>query len=148
MAKKPRLPRGNVLPVPNLDRIARYCSPSTLDRNGSITGVAFQLRHQDESLLSVEWVECISTDPTDLQLLAVRRTLASQVASYSVSGRVAYLNVAAVRQTKADGQVLNVKHWPTHKYKCHTAIDGLAGLLQLELSERLAELGRMSHFPA
>jgi hypothetical protein len=138
MAKKGAAPVAVVLPIPDADSVARFCAPINLE-NGRPTGAVFQLRPQDQDRLSCTWVECVSGAPTAEQQAAVRGRL-SGVGGYDAAGRIALLNVGAVRALIVEMQKLDVLHWPSKKNTCHSAITGVGGVLELTFAELLADL--------
>lgn len=76
--------------MPNSDHILRYIRPTDID-NGVIGGSGF-LRRQNESSLSVNWLECFCGD-LNSQVEEVRRRARI---TYAAKGKLARLNVENV----------------------------------------------------
>lgn len=71
---------------------------------------------------------------------AIRDRLSKRVAAYSATGKIALLNVGAIRQIRQNAHNLDVPHAPTRSSPCHAVITGVSDLLALTLAERLADL--------
>jgi hypothetical protein len=146
MAKQPV---AQVRTIPEDNSVVRFCSGETgVDASGRVTGAAFLPREIDHGRVSVEWAECASGPAAAIDLEAVRQRLSARVAGYSNDGRLALLNVGAVRQIVIDDQYLDAVHQPTRRSDCHSTIGPLTGLLALPFAELLADLANENTEPA
>ena len=80
--------------LPNENHVVRYVKPSQFDEDEGVNGSAFQLR-QNESGLSVHWLESFEDLAKPLQLDEIRRLSRLEIRK---GGRFAELNVGRTKQ--------------------------------------------------
>ena len=129
--------------IPDPHHVARYCSGSQHD-DGKVLAVAFQLRSQAESYLSVNWLEYFGIETFDAALVRICADKRSLGFSIRRTGRFALLNVGSVRSIVQDTvglpetiQPLTVTHQPGLGDESHS---GIGGYPQDDLSLLVADL--------
>lgn len=112
--------------VPDLDHIARFCPPKTVD-NGDIQATAFMLR-PGEPGLSVNWLEILGL-PDQASQIAQLQQIFSKKLTVSAKAKVAVLNVgqliSTVRNESDDSRELRILHRPEPDDMSHSEIIGL-----------------------
>ena len=111
-------------PLPEDHHIARYCKPFTVGENGLPTVSAFRLR-ADEGFLSVNWLEYFREKDFKTSIEEVRSAV-SRSLTLKPNGRIAVLNVAAVKSTvrESTGHSLRIIHMPSDADESHSGILG------------------------
>ena len=95
--------------LPNENHVVRYVKPSQFDEDEGVNGSAFQLR-QNESGLSVHWLESFEDLAKPLQLDEIRRLSRLEIRK---GGRFAELNVGRTKQhIKEDLSDIRFVHKP------------------------------------
>lgn len=128
--------------LPNADNVVRLCGGSHLDpETGSPGPGAFMLR-DDESYLSVNWLEYFEQHCHENRLLEVRRVLASK-RSIGKTARLALFNVGNAIQIVGGNPLLTFTHEPIDSPELivdlsHSGINNIQGFEQL-VAEKLSQ---------
>ena len=129
--------------IPDSHHMARYCSGSQ-HYDGKVLAVAFQLRNQEESYLSVNWLEYFGIETFDTALARICADKRGLGFSIRRTGRFAVLNVGTIRSIVQDSvnlpktiQPLSVTHQPVPGDESHS---GIGGYPQDDLSFLVADL--------
>lgn len=106
--------------IPDDDHVPRYCSPSTVE-NGKISPNAFYFNGDD--YLSVNWLEYLG-ERDIVSAVGVVREVLNKKLNVKRNGRIAVLNVGAIRKAVSDaiGAVPKIKHIPSDNDKSHAGI--------------------------
>lgn len=123
-------------PIPDLDHISRYCRPTDFD-GGELQATAFLLkRAKQETSLSVNWLEQLSTLSRIDQIEKLRQVFARKF-QVAATAKFAVLNAGSLRNTVKEGSGLDltVLHEPTADDVSHAEINGI-----VEQDELVAEL--------
>lgn len=132
-------------PIPDLDHVGRYCGGACIKSDGTVSGVAFQLRSQEE-YLSVDWLELLDRVSRSNQIVCLRSVLARRL-KIGTKGQIAVLNVgeakSAVRTGSPDAKEIDFRHEPLEDDPAHSGIFGLT-----EADDLIADLiaSRISEF--
>ncbi len=115
--------KGNTV-VPDDHHISRLAQPGKCI-DGRVTAAAFRLR-DDETYLSVNWLESLGLPTRTTQIQAIQSVLGSKL-SLRPSARIAVLNVGKTRNhvTESSGLELEVLHQPEPDDPSHSGIHGL-----------------------
>jgi hypothetical protein len=126
--------------LPNADHAVRYVKPSQFDGDEGVDGSAFQLR-QNESGLSVHWLECFEDLLKPQQLDEVRRLSRLTI---SRNGRLAEVNVGRTKQHLKE-QLLDIRfiHMPLNAegdYEADPSHSEISGLPDFPDEELIGDL--------
>ena len=126
--------------VPDVDHVARYCSPRQVE-NGSPRWGAFQPR-VGEDYLSVNWLEFFGANDLATAVDEMREVFGASF-DLRASGRFAVLNVgdAALRVLEDTGYAVRAEHLPTDDNSSHAGIVGYSHD-DAEVARTLAEMVR------
>ena len=110
--------------IDDADHVARYCSPRTLEDDGTPAPNAFKLRDRDNCCLSVNWLEYFGAQSVDGNIPHVRNEL--RHLDLKENGRLAVLNVGIAKLvTKTANNVnISVRRDPQSGYQSHACIGG------------------------
>lgn len=113
---------GDVLPDTN--HVSRYCSPATIE-SGVILPAAFQIR-DNESYLSVNWLEHLSTVSPELAINMVREVFRRKAYTLKRGGKFVRFNVGDVRKViqSTTHTVIQIEHLPEENDASHAGISG------------------------
>ena len=111
--------------VPDNDHVARYCKPSAVDEQGMPTAAAFQ-RRDEESHLSVNWLEHGGTRDLAEAMRLTRDSFIGRGYRLRPNGRFAILNVGSAKEVvlQALGHSLKIDHLPFDGDPSHAGIHG------------------------
>lgn len=132
---------GDILP--GTDSVARLCKGSHLDPDtGSPGPGAFMLR-ENESYLSVNWLEYFEQCTHEERLLEIRRVLANK-RTISSTARLALLNIGNAIRIVGDTPLLVFTHEPINSPglvadPSHSGINNIQNFEPLLVAEKLAE---------
>lgn len=114
-------------PLPDEDRVARYCKPTDVDQaSGMPNPQAFQ-RRENELHPSVNWLDWFGEPDPDQEIARLRDAYKSKSYRLGATGKLAVLAVATVRHA---GHVafprceLEVKYRPRPEDESHCEIEG------------------------
>lgn len=110
--------------IPNDDQIARYCKPSCVE-DGVPLVTAF-LPRNDESYLSVNWLEYFRATNPSAAVDRVRDVFCKKGYGLRPNGRFAVLNVGAAKMAVygAMRRALRIEHLPLADDDSHAGIVG------------------------
>ncbi len=136
-------------PIPNDDHVSRYCKPSVINSIGQPMASAFSPR-QDETYLSVNWLEYFGHPDLDVAIDRVRAVFQKKDYRVVRNGRFAVLNVGAVKTAahEATGPALQVEHLPSNVDGSHAGILGYSAEDFAIATELAALVGSKDLHPA
>ena len=131
-------------PLPDVDHLARYCKPSTIDESGQPMASAFAIRH-GEDYLSVNWLEYFDSRP-GVAIYEVREALIGKAFQLRQGGRFAVLNVGVVKTAvkRHLGRSLHINHLPSKDDPSHAGVFGYAEVDFMVAAEMRALVGPAS----
>jgi hypothetical protein len=119
--------RGDKIPVPESNHIARYCSSYTQTTDGQIQATAFMLRSGEESL-STNWLEFLNCSSREDEINVIRNIYTSKL-KVGAKAKIAILNVGEVRKKvlteSEDRRNLEFLHDPEPSDPSHSGIYNL-----------------------
>jgi len=114
--------------VPDKDHISRYCGGTQLKPNGSPSGAAFRLRNNQETYLSVNWLEYLNKKNRDEEIDEIRKIISKKL-NVGTKAKISVLNVGEVRNhvsmSSDDQRKLQILHEPENGDPSHSGIHNL-----------------------
>ena len=123
-------------PLPGKDHVTRGCSRGY--DNGEVTASAFAMRERERKFLriSVDWVECLYTDPSAQN----PEGSAGRLAKMPALPPYAVLKVGDIREVRLGDLSLDANEFKNERHPCHCAITGFSGASASSLSACCARL--------
>lgn len=110
--------------VPDIDHVARYCKPSTLE-DGQLLATAFLPRPQEESL-SVNWLEYLRCPDRRREVAEIQKIYNKKFLKVRPNARIVVLNVGETRLKvlieSEDKRNLEFQHDPEEMDPSHSGI--------------------------
>ncbi len=129
--------------IPDNNHVSRYCKPSSILESGRVSGQAFRLK-EDENSLSVNWLEYFDSPDKKYQIDKIREAFINKDFGLRKNGKFAVLNVGKskdhVLQNSPDQNTLIFKHEPEPNDPSHSGIFGLEfedSLIPVLLAEKV-----------
>ena len=110
--------------LPSKDHTARYCPPSKILEDGSVSAIAFYLR-PGEPYVSVEWLECLNQPTRHQEIRAVVGILAQKLSLKGTAGiAVTHIRDVCDYVSETSGFKIRFVYEPESNDPAHSGIYG------------------------
>ncbi len=135
--------------IQDSDHVSRYCKPRSLSPStGLPTGASFMLR-DDETYLSVNWLEYLKKTSRVQEIEEVRRIFAKKF-NVASTGMFAVVNVGNtrnfVKNESNDSRQLQFIHEPEDNDPSHSGIHGISHQDNLTIAQLIADTVMECHY--